>query len=208
MRRSLGALLMMFAMGLQAPQPVRGGAFATEFTQILNHGQLLMQYVRQGLQLQEEIKQTVDMIKNSKILTTQVFGSISSELNSLHSVVQGGMSLAYSLANIDALFRTRFPGYGYNVTGYYQKYRTWSQTSLDTTLGALKAAGLQGQQLNSEQAVLDGSSPGDGSDRRAAGAAIDEAARTHDGGYVEQTELSGGHDSEAGRERIGDRAVL
>lgn len=154
MRRSLGAL-MMFAMGLQSPQPVQGGAFATEFTQILNHGQLLMQYVRQGLQLQEEIKQTVDMIKNSKILTTQVFGSISSELNSLHSVVQGGMSLAYSLANIDALFRTRFPGYGYNVTGYYQKYKTWSQTSLDTTLGALKAAGLQGQQLNSEQAVLD-----------------------------------------------------
>jgi P-type conjugative transfer protein TrbJ len=124
-------------------------------TQILNHGQLLMQYFRQGLQLQEEIKQTVDMIKNSKILTNQVYGAISSELNSLHSVVQGGMSLAYSMANIDALFRTRFPGYGYSATGYYQKYKTWSQTSLDTTLGALKAAGLQSQQMNSEQAVLD-----------------------------------------------------
>jgi P-type conjugative transfer protein TrbJ len=114
-----------------------------------------MQYFRQGLQLQEEIKQTVDMIKNSKILTNQVYGAISSELNSLHSVVQGGMSLAYSMANIDALFRTRFPGYGYSATGYYQKYKTWSQTSLDTTLGALKAAGLQSQQMNSEQAVLD-----------------------------------------------------
>jgi P-type conjugative transfer protein TrbJ len=146
---------MTFAVGLQAPQPVQGGAFATEMTQILNHGQLLMQYVRQGLQLQEEIKQTVDMIKNSKILTNQVYGAISSELNSLHSVVQGGMSLAYSMANIDALFRTRFPGYGYSATGYYQKYKTWSQTSLDTTLGALKAAGLQSQQMNSEQAVLD-----------------------------------------------------
>jgi P-type conjugative transfer protein TrbJ len=146
---------MTFAVGLQAPQPVQGGAFATEMTQILNHGQLLMQYFRQGLQLQEEIKQTVDMIKNSKILTNQVYGAISSELNSLHSVVQGGMSLAYSMANIDALFRTRFPGYGYSATGYYQKYKTWSQTSLDTTLGALKAAGLQSQQMNSEQAVLD-----------------------------------------------------
>jgi P-type conjugative transfer protein TrbJ len=146
---------MTFAVGLQAPQPVQGGAFATEMTQILNHGQLLMQYFRQGVQLQEEIKQTVDMIKNSKILTNQVYGAISSELNSLHSVVQGGMSLAYSMANIDALFRTRFPGYGYSATGYYQKYKTWSQTSLDTTLGALKAAGLQSQQMNSEQAVLD-----------------------------------------------------
>src|SRR5579875_2403945 len=33
-------------------------------------------------------------------------------------------------------------------------YRTWSQTSLDTTLGALRAAGLQSQQLQSEQTVL------------------------------------------------------
>ena len=155
MRKSVTALTLTFALVLPAPQPVQAGAFATEFTQVLNHGQLLMQYVRQGLQLQEEIKQTIDMIKNSKILPNQIFGAISSELNSLHSIVQGGMSLAYSLANVDALFRTRFPGYGYNSTGYYVRYKTWSQTSLDTTLGALKAAGLQGQQLNSEQAVLD-----------------------------------------------------
>jgi P-type conjugative transfer protein TrbJ len=155
MRRSVIAFVLTAALGLQSPQPVQAGAFATEFTQILNHGQLLMQYVRQGMQLQEEIKQTIDMIRNTKVLPTQVFGQISSELNSLHSIVQGGMSLAYSLANLDALFRNRFPGYGYNSTGYYVRYKTWSQTSLDTTLGALKAAGLQGQQLNSEQAVLD-----------------------------------------------------
>src|SRR6266849_5821214 len=52
------------------------------------------------------------------------------------------------------LFKARFPGYGYTGSGYFTQYRSWSQTSLDTTLGALKAAGLQGQQLQSEQAVL------------------------------------------------------
>jgi type IV secretion system protein TrbJ len=154
MRRSVIALVIVFAMTLQSPR-VEGGTFATEYTQVLNHGQLLMQYIRQGLQLAEEIKQTVDMVKNSKVLTGQVFGPIMSELDSLHSIVQGGMSLAYSLANLDALFRSRFPGYGYKARGYYADYRTWSQTSLDTTLGALKAAGLQGRQLNNEQAVLD-----------------------------------------------------
>ncbi|MBL8209780.1 MAG: P-type conjugative transfer protein TrbJ [Bryobacterales bacterium] len=155
MRKSLIASLLAFSLGLQAPQPVQAGAFATELTQVLNHGQLLMQYVRQGMQLQEEINQTIDMINNSKVLPNQIFGAISAELNSLHSIVQGGMSLAYSLANVDALFRNRFPGYGYNSTGYYVRYKTWSQTSLDTTLGALKAAGLQAQQINSEQSVLD-----------------------------------------------------
>jgi P-type conjugative transfer protein TrbJ len=141
-------------IALQQPQRVEAGAFATEFTQILNHAQLLLQYIRQAEQLAEAIKQTADMIKNSRILPGQVFGTVSSDLNALASVVQGGQALSYSLANLDALFRARFPGYGYGGTAYYVNYKNWSQTSLDTTLGALKAAGLQGQQLQSEQAVL------------------------------------------------------
>jgi P-type conjugative transfer protein TrbJ len=68
--------------------------------------------------------------------------------------VQGGQALAYSLGNLDQLFRQTYPGYGYNVGTYYTQYRNWSQTSLDTTLGTLRAAGLQGQQLQNEQAIL------------------------------------------------------
>jgi P-type conjugative transfer protein TrbJ len=113
-----------------------------------------MQYLRQAEQLAEAVKQTADMLKNSKILPGQVFGPISSDLNALASIVQGGQALSYSLANLDSQFKARFPGYGYTGTGYFTQYRSWSQTSLDTTLGALRAAGLQGQQLQSEQSVL------------------------------------------------------
>jgi P-type conjugative transfer protein TrbJ len=154
MRRRIIPLLIAAIIALQQPQQVEAGAFATEFTQILNHAQLLLQYIRQAEQLAEAIKQTTDMIKNSKVLPGQVFGTVSSDLNALASVVQGGQALSYSLTNLDALFRARFPGYGYGGTAYYVNYKNWSQTSLDTTLGALKAAGLQGQQLQSEQAVL------------------------------------------------------
>jgi Conjugal transfer/entry exclusion protein len=76
------------------------------------------------------------MLKNSKLLPGQVFGTISNDLNALASIVQGGQALSYSLANLDSLFKARFPGYGYSSTGYYVRYRNWSQTSLDTTLGA------------------------------------------------------------------------
>ena len=113
-----------------------------------------MQYLRQAQQLTQAIKQTTDMIKNSKVLPGQIFGPISSDLTALASIVQGGQALSYSLAGLDSQFKTRFPGYGYTGTGYNTQYRGWSQTSLDTTLGALRSAGLQGQQLNSEQAVL------------------------------------------------------
>jgi P-type conjugative transfer protein TrbJ len=110
-----------------------------------------MSYIRQGQQLDNEINMYADMVRNGRILPGQVFGPISADLNALANVVQGGRALAYSLGN---LFRTTFPGYATTPNAYYTQYRNWSQTSLDTTLGALRAAGLQGQQLQSEQSVL------------------------------------------------------
>ena len=148
---AIGAVALLFT---QTPQPAQAGAFATEVTQLLNHAQLVMQYLRQAEQLAEAVKQTTDMLKNSRVLAGQVFGPIVSDINALASIVQGGQALAYSLANLDTLFKARFPGYGYTGTGYFTQYRTWSQTSLDTTLGALRAAGLQSQQLQSEQSIL------------------------------------------------------
>lgn len=127
---------------------------ATETTQLLNYGQLLAQYIRQSEQLAQEILQLQEMVRNGKALPNQIFGSVMSDLTQLASIVQGGQALAYSMANLDSEFRSRFPGYGYKTGAYYQDYRVWSQTSLDTTLGTLRAAGLQGQQLQSEQSVL------------------------------------------------------
>ena len=61
------------------------------------------------------------------------------------------------MANLDAQFTNRFKGFaGFTPNNYYNNYQTWSQTSLDTTLGTLQAAGMQGQQLQNEQAVLTG----------------------------------------------------
>jgi len=153
-RKRLIGLLILSGIAVQAPQPAEAGAFATEVTQVLNHAQLAMTYIRQGLQLQNEIKMYTDMIRNVKQLPNQTFGPITSDLNALAAIVQGGQALAYSLGNLDVQFRNTFPGYGTTPNTYYVQYRNWSQTSLDTTLGSLRAAGLQGQQLQSEQAVL------------------------------------------------------
>jgi P-type conjugative transfer protein TrbJ len=95
----------------------------------------------------------VDMLRNSRTLGRQTFGSVAADINALANIVQGGQALAYSLGNLDQLFRMTYPGYRTVPNTYYLQYRDWSQTSLDTTLGALRAAGLQGQQLQSEQAI-------------------------------------------------------
>jgi P-type conjugative transfer protein TrbJ len=153
-RKRLIGFLILSAIAVQAPQPAEAGAFATEVTQVLNHAQLAMTYIRQGLQLQNEIKMYMDMIRNVKQLPNQTFGPITTDLNALAAIVQGGQALAYSLGNLDVQFRNTFRGYGTTPNTYYVQYRNWSQTSLDTTLGSLRAVGLQGQQLQSEQAVL------------------------------------------------------
>jgi P-type conjugative transfer protein TrbJ len=135
----------------------RAGVLAnisTETTQLLNYAQLLAQYIRQGEQLRQEILQLQEMVRNGRPLPDQVFGSIIADLDQLGAIVQGGRALAYSMANLDSEFRTRFRGYGYTAGAYYRDYRDWSQTTLDTTLSTLRAVGLQGRQLQSEQSVL------------------------------------------------------
>jgi type IV secretion system protein TrbJ len=155
MRRGLTATVLSLALLADAPAPLHaGGVFATEFTQLMNHGQLLMQYIRQGQQLSEQFKQTLDMARNSHMLTAQLFGPILSDMNQLAGIVQGGMGLAYSMANLDATFRSRYRGYAYNSATYFTDYRNWSQTALDTIRGTLRAAGLQNAQMQTEQTVL------------------------------------------------------
>jgi P-type conjugative transfer protein TrbJ len=48
-----------------------------------------------------------DMAKQATELPMQIFGPIMAEISNLHSVVQNGRALAYSMANLDAEFRNR-----------------------------------------------------------------------------------------------------
>jgi type IV secretion system protein TrbJ len=153
MRKGL-IITSVIILSVQSPQRADAGAFATELTQLLNHAQLVMQYIRQGTQLANELNMYANMVRNTNGLSAQTFGSVMNDLNALAGIVQGGQALAYSLGNLDQLFRQTYPGYGYNSGAYYTQYRNWSQTSLDTTLGTLRAAGMQGQQLQNEQSVL------------------------------------------------------
>jgi P-type conjugative transfer protein TrbJ len=113
-----------------------------------------MTYIRQGIQLQTQMQQFAEQLKQGRVLPLQTFGSIQQDLAQLAQIVQGGQALAYSMGNLDAQFRNTFPGYGFRSSGYFNDYKKWSQTALDTTLSTLRAVGLHGQQLNNAQAVL------------------------------------------------------
>ena len=148
-------LLLLLLLFCSPPGHAVAGPFATEVTQLLNHVQLVMSYVVQANQLAQQIKLLADAIKNSVNNPHQMFWNIQADLNALAQVVQGGRAIAYSMGNLDAFWHQTYPGYaGYARTGYYNRYQNWAQTTLDTTIGAMRAAGLQGQQLNNEVALI------------------------------------------------------
>ena len=153
--RLAGISSMTAISGVLMPQAQAGvgGGFATEWTQILNNVQLVASYVKHAEQLVQQIKMVEDMALNTAALPEQVFAPIAADLAGLHRVVQGGRSLAYSMGNLDTEFRRRFQGWGYSGN-WYTDYRDWSQTSLDTTLGTLRAANLQMMNMESEEGVL------------------------------------------------------
>jgi type IV secretion system protein TrbJ len=149
----LALLLVVVATGIESDAGVVAG-FATEWTQILNHVQLMQSYIRQGLQLENELSRYELALKESLVEPKQIFGPIDRDLTQLAQLVQGGRALAYSMANLDAQFRNTFPGYAFRTQGYYESYQKWSEASLDTALNSLKAAGFHGQQLETQQAIL------------------------------------------------------
>jgi type IV secretion system protein TrbJ len=139
MKRTLIAISMALIMSLGPLVPrveAVPGLVATEITQLANKLQLLQSYIRQGEQLASELQMPA--------------------IAQLHRMVETGQALAYSMANIDGEFRSTFPGYSsFSPNRWYRNYQTWSNRTLDTTLGTLKAAGLQASQMTSEGAVLD-----------------------------------------------------
>lgn len=119
-----------------------------------------LEFAKQILQYAIQVQQLADAVKNSMHGGPAALSNISGDLTQLATVVQGGQALAYSLGNQDVVFRTTFPGYQPVMSpvpaiGTYQsKYSQWAQTTLATTQGLLRGAGLQGKLLATEQGVL------------------------------------------------------
>jgi len=152
----VAGLLVVLLFGDVSTQVEAGGVWATEFTQLLNHVELIQQYIQQVQMVQNDFVRYANMVQNTRLLPNQLVGPVLQDLNQLARIVVGGQALAYSMSNLNSQFAHTYPGYGqaYNSTAYYQNYANWSQTSLDTTYSTLRAMGLQGQQLQNTQNFL------------------------------------------------------
>jgi P-type conjugative transfer protein TrbJ len=144
---------------------IGGGVFvcancATEPTQLSIKVMHDLEYAKQLLQYAIQVEHLADAIKNTAHGGPATLTNVANDLNQLAGVVQGGRALAYSLGNQDVVFRQTYPGYqtwsggGPSNGTYASKYAVWAETSLATTQGILRGAGVQGKLLATEQGIL------------------------------------------------------
>jgi len=157
--KSATAIVLVALMATETVNPVPAyagvpGVFATEFTQLLNYIELVGQLEQQALMVENQLAQIANQVKHGLPIPNQLFGTVAADITNLNQIVNTGQSLSYTMGNLDVAFRLRFPGYSSSIN-YGQSYQTWSQTSLDSTRGALNTAGLQNSQFNSDEALLE-----------------------------------------------------
>src|ERR1700726_2131192 len=110
MKKVIVFTVVVSMLFLGVPAPTDAGVLAgvaTGRAQIFKYVQMILGYIRQGLQLENELRQYAEQLKQGRVLPQQLFGPIQQDLSQLSQVVQGGQALAHSMGNLDAQFRNR-----------------------------------------------------------------------------------------------------
>lgn len=167
------ALILSMSCGQgHAGGGLTGGA--TEWTQILNNGELvhlvgqssqqinnqITQISQLAEQIQNQLRIYQNMLQNTAQLPTHIWGEVQGDLNQLRSIVNQGQGIAFSMGNVDDVLKSRFQSYADFKTNlpsgssFSSSYQTWSATNRDTISGTLKAANLTADQFGSEEATM------------------------------------------------------
>lgn len=173
LRSSLASLLI--AASLAAPAQASGALTgATEFTQILNNGELIAlggqnaeQIANQVTQISNQVEQIANqiriyenMLQNTLQLPDHVWGQAQQDLANLQRIVSQGQGMAFSMGNLDDVLKQRFQSYAGFQNGlptgedFSSTYQSWSDTNRDTISGTLAAASLTADQFSSEESTL------------------------------------------------------
>ena len=106
-------LITVLVLSLSKPNDAEA-VLATEFTQVLNHVELVIQVSQTARMLVNQIQMISNQIEFLKSIATNpngIWDNIVPLFAQLHNVVQQGQALAYNLQNISQVFQTTFPGY-------------------------------------------------------------------------------------------------
>ncbi|MDF1631143.1 P-type conjugative transfer protein TrbJ [Mycoplana sp. MJR14] len=147
---------------------------ATEWTQVLNNGELVSLVGQSGEQIQNQLTQISqlaqqietqlsiyqNLLQNTATLPMHMWGEVENDLNQLRSIVDQGQGIAFSMGNADDVLHQRFRSYADLRTNlpsnqtFSTTYQSWSDTNRATIASTLKAASLTAEQFDSEATTM------------------------------------------------------
>lgn len=141
--------------GVLSSVPAIAGAIvgATEFTQIANNIEMVMQYAQQVQQYETQLQQYQAQLKNMEQNPGGAMsGNATQIIQGVGSIMAAEKSMGGTLNRIDANFSQK---YNNPIAGSYaDKYKTWTDTSVNTLGSALRAAGLHRDAYASDAQAL------------------------------------------------------
>ncbi len=169
--------LAAFVVATGEAKPAEAGTAAgaaTEWTQVLNNGELVALVGKSGEQIQNQLTQISqlaqqietqlniyqNLLQNTATLPSHMWGQVESDLNQLRSIVDQGQSISFSMGNADDILQQRFQSYSSLKTNlpdnasFSTTYQSWSDTNRDTIASTLKAASLTAEQFDSEEGTM------------------------------------------------------
>lgn len=169
--------LAAFVVATGEAKPAEAGTAtgaATEWTQVLNNGELVALVGKSGEQIQNQLTQISqlaqqietqlniyqNLLQNTATLPSHMWGQVESDLNQLRSIVDQGQTISFSMGNADDILQQRFQSYSSLKTNlpdnasFSTTYQSWSDTNRDTIASTLRAASLTAEQFDSEEVTM------------------------------------------------------
>ena len=129
-----------------------GGATFPE--QIVQQITMVQQLAQQAQQVQEQIQMVYQQAMNLKNLPTQMWSSVSGDLNNLVNIAGQAQGLSYASQNLASQFTQTYPQASSIGNNYGQQMQTWTTNTNGQIQSMLQQNQLQANQFASQQAAL------------------------------------------------------
>lgn len=132
---------------------------STTWTQLVQYAQEAETALNTAQQLQTQISQYNEMVKQGLALPSQVWGNVQSDLNNLNGIVSQGSNIAYATSGLSSKFTDAFPNYQEFLSGkttpqsVQQKLQDWTQQTYDAARTSLQGAQKQSEQITGDEAT-------------------------------------------------------
>ena len=150
----------LLAISLNTPVMAGAAIGATEPTQWLNNIQLVISYIEHAENLAENAQNNILKVENMARDYLQPIYNVKTTIDDVRDTVKQGLSIAYSVQNLDQVFVDRYKDFDdfmaadYDRIKWVEDIRQWTETTEDSIESALTAAGIQMESIDQEDQIM------------------------------------------------------